>query len=174
MFKEFNIMKIFFEEPIREFNVRELARILKIAPATASKNLKEFAKKGFLKQRKERFLDLYKANMDNDLYRDFKIFYNIRKIKDSGLIDALNKFYLKPSVILFGSSAYGLDTETSDIDLLIMSEKTIDFPNIKIFEKKLNRKLQLFVYKDIKKVKNEHLTNNILNGITIQGKIKWI
>ena len=41
MFKELNTMKIFLEEPNREFNIREASRILKIAPATASKELKE-------------------------------------------------------------------------------------------------------------------------------------
>lgn len=174
MFKELNILKLFFENPNKEFNVREVARLLKISPATASKKLKRLAKANILKKRKERILTLYKANLDNDFYRDLKIFYNIRKIKESGFLNALNKFYLKPVVILFGSCAYGIDTETSDFDLLIISEKTVKFPNIQKFEKKLNRKIQLFIVKEIKELKNKHLINNILNGIVLQGKIKWI
>ena len=35
MFKELNILKVFFESPNKEFNVREIARIVKIAPAQA-------------------------------------------------------------------------------------------------------------------------------------------
>ena len=173
-FKDLTVLKLFFEEPTREFNVRELARIIKISPATASKQLKSLAKKGLVKERKERFLNLYKANLESEFYRDFKIFYNLRKIKDSGLLDALNKFYLKPTVVLFGSSAYGSDTETSDFDLLVISEKTEDFLRLKEFEKKLKRSIQIFVFKDVKSIKNEHLVNNILNGITVHGKIKWI
>jgi len=173
MFKELNTLKLFFEEPTREFNVREVARILKIAPATASKDLKELAKKGFLIERGERNLILYKASLENENYRDLKIYYNIRKIKDSGLIDALNKVYLKPTIALFGSAITGMDTETSDFDVLIISEKTAGFEKEK-FEKKLNRKLQLFIIRDIRAIKNEHLINNILNGITLQGTIKWI
>jgi len=73
MFKELNNLKVFFESPAREFNVRETARILKIAPATASKRLKEFAKKGILKERKERFLNLYKPNFESELYLDLKL-----------------------------------------------------------------------------------------------------
>jgi len=174
MFKKLNILKLFFEEPNREFNVREVARLVKISPATASKELKELVKKGLLKERKERVLNLYKANLENDFYRDIKTFYNIRKIKESGLVKELNKFYLKPTIVLFGSCAFGLDTETSDLDLLIISEKTKEFPDLKKFERRIKRKIQLFTVKNIRDLKNKHLINNILNGITIQGKIKWI
>ena len=76
-------------------------------------------------------------------------------------------------MVLFGSAFYGLDTEDSDIDLVIISEKKQELPNFKQFEKKLNRKLQLFVVKDIKELKNEHLINNVLNGLVLQGEIKW-
>ena len=169
-----DFLKIFFEEPNREFNVREVARILKIAPATASKELENLDKKGILKKRNERMLKLYKANIENEFYRDCKVFYNLRKIKDSGFLEELNKFYLKPTVILFGSGSEGRDTEDSDLDFVIISEKTKEFPKREFFEKKLNRKLQLFIVKGVKELKNKHLMNNIINGVTIQGEIKWI
>ncbi len=174
MFNELNILKIFFESPTREFNVREVARILKIAPATASKELKKFAKKEALKERKERNLILYQSKLDSEFYRDLKIFYNIRKIKESGLIEELNKFYLKPTIILFGSVAEGLDIESSDIDLVVISEKKNNFPDFKDYEKKLNRKIQIFNVKNLKDLKNNHLINNVLSGIVLQGEIKWI
>lgn len=173
MFRELNTLKLFFEEPTREFNVREVARILKISPATASKELKKIEEMGLVKERKERLLKLYKANLENDLYRDLKTFYNIRKIRDSGLLEALNKFYLKPTIVIFGSCASGIDIETSDFDLLIISEKTKRMPNLEKFENKLNRTIQLFVAKKIKDLRNKHLINNILNGIIIQGEVKW-
>lgn len=174
MFKELNILKVFFEEPAREFNVREIARILKIAPATASKDLKLLLGKGILRERKERILNLYRADMENSLYADLKLFYNVRKIKESGLLDSLNKFYLKPAIALFGSAATGLDTEISDFDILVVSEKTKEFPELKKFEKTIKRRVQIFAVRDIKDLKNEHLINNIMNGIVLQGRIKWI
>lgn len=174
MFKELNSLKIFFESPTKEFNVREVARILKITPATASTQLNSFAKKGFLKQRKERNFIFYKANLESDVYIDSKIFYNIREIRESGLIEELNEFYIKPTIVLFGSYSHGLDVEDSDIDLLIISEKKSSFNQINKYKKKLNRDIQLFVVKKIKDLKNEHLINNILNGINLQGELKWI
>lgn len=173
MFNLLNEMNSFFKEPNREVNVREFARMLKISPATASKNLKLMTKKGLLIERKERNLILYKANLDNDAYLDLKIYYNIRKIKESGLLRGLNDYYLKPTIVLFGSCAYGLDTEISDIDLLIISEKT-SIVELKKYERKLKSKVQLFVVKKIKDLQNEHLMNNIMNGIIIQGRVKWI
>jgi len=174
MFKELNTLRLFFEEPSREFNVREVARILRLSPATVSKELKIFAKKEILKERRERIFKLYRTNLENDFYRDLKIFYNMRKIKDSRLIEALNSFYLKPAIVLFGSASMGEDIETSDFDFLIVSEKTKDFPDLKKFERKMERRLQLLVVKDIKDLRNKHLINNVLNGISLQGKIKWI
>jgi predicted nucleotidyltransferase len=173
MFIYTDILKIFFEEPSKEFNVREVARILKVSPATASKELKKLAKRNFLKERKERIFILYKANLESDEYRDLKLYYNIRKLKESGLIEALNRFYLKPTIILFGSAANGLDTETSDFDLLIISERIDNF-DVKKFEEKINRKLQLMVVRSIKELKNEYLINSVSKGIVIQGNVKWI
>ncbi len=174
MFKELNMLRLFFDEPSREFNVREAARILKIAPATASKELRNLAAKGLLKGRKERLLVLYKANLESDFFKDLKTFYNIRKIRESGIVEELNRFYLKPTIILFGSGAFGFDIENSDLDLVVISEKTKEFPSADKFEKKLKRKLQLFVVRTIRDLRNPHLINNVLNGITLQGGIKWI
>jgi predicted nucleotidyltransferase len=174
MFKELNILKIFMDSPNREFNVREFARLLRIAPATASKELRGLSEKGLLLEKKERRFKFYRANLDNDHYRDLKVFYNIQLIRNSGLLSELNKFYLKPTIILFGSASQGLDTETSDFDLVIISEKIIEFTELARFEKIMKKNIQIFAIKHLKDLKNEHLINNVLNGIVLQGEIKWI
>ena len=56
MFKLINNLVPFFEQPNREFHVREIAKILKINPATASKRLKELVNQNVIKYRKERML----------------------------------------------------------------------------------------------------------------------
>ena len=177
MFNKLNtlrMMRVFFEEPSREFNIREIARILKIAPATASKELRFLKKEGLLVSRDERMLKLYKADLDSNFYRDFKVFYNLRKLRESGLIDELNDFYTVPVIILFGSASFGLDDKESDFDLAVISENVDEFKNLEMFEKKINRRLQIFNFKSLKSIKNNHLINNILKGIVIQGDLKWI
>ena len=173
MFKEINMLKLFFEEPTREFNAREVARIAKTAPATASSKLKEFAKQSILKHRKERMLDLYKADLESSPYRDLKLYYIIRKLRESGLIESLKEFYLKPVIILFGSCSKGIDTETSDIDIAVISEKTKEFPSREEYGKKLKREIQLFAVKSLKELRNEHLISNVLNGIILEGELIW-
>ena len=174
MFRNINMLRLFFEEPAREFNVREVARLIKVAPATASKQLSSLAKSDILQEREERRFKLYKANLGHERYKDLKTYYNIRKLRESGLLAALDNFYLKPAVVLFGTASHGLDTETSDFDLLVISEKTQEFAENKKFEKILGRPLQIFIFKNIKDIKNKYLLNNMLNGIVLQGEVKWI
>ena len=174
MFKELNNLRPFFEKPNMQYSVREIARKLDITPATASKKLKEFAKKEILKYEKSRAYDLYQANVDNVAFRDIKVYYSITKIRQSKLLEELNKFYIKPTIILFGSIAVGYDTEESDIDLVVISENEKEFPEHKDFERKLKRKIQLFIVRNLKDLKNEHLINNVLGGIVLQGEIIWI
>ncbi|MFT4261261.1 MAG: nucleotidyltransferase domain-containing protein [Candidatus Woesearchaeota archaeon] len=173
MFKELNTLKLFLEDPTKKFSVREVARLLKISPATASKKLKYFNKQGLLKYKQELNHDLYKANIENHKFRDLKVYYSITKIKNSNLIQELNKFYVKPTIILFGSTATGYDTKNSDIDLVIITEKKQDFPKLNEFQKIFKKQLQLFVLKDLKDLKNSHLINNVLSGIVLQGEINF-
>ena len=174
MFKELNILGPFFREPTREMGVREYARIQRIAPATASKDLKALEKQGYLRHRKERMLDLYKADLESWHYRDIKTYHTIRTLRSSQLLDSLDEFYLRPTIILFGSTAKGIDTENSDIDLVIISEKKKEFPRLKEFEKKLGRELQIFAVNSIKDLRNKHLMNSVLNGIVLQGEVQWM
>lgn len=173
MFKELNIMRVFFEEPSREFGVRETAKLLDVAPATASKDLAELAENGFLKVREERRTILYSANIDSDAYRDLKVFHTIRNLKDKGMIASINRFYSSPTIILFGSAAKGEDKETSDLNLLIVSDNTEIFPEKDHFEKVLGRKLQIFVTKNFPDLKNKEIFQSASNGKIIQGEVRW-
>ena len=169
-----NIMKIFFESPAKEFGVREVGRKAKISPATASKYLKRFSKEKILLRRKEHNLELFRADIESDSYRDIKLYYTIRKLRNSGLLRSLDEFYIKPAVVLFGSASFGTDTETSDIDIVVISERKDEFPEKGKFEKKFGKEIQMFAVSDLRELKNEHLINSVLNGIVIQGEIRWI
>ena len=155
MFKEFEILRLFFEEPSKNRSVREAAKAARVAPATASIRLKECTAAGLLTYRAERTLDLYQANLESESYRDLKQYYTLRKIRDSGLLEALDEYYIKPTVVLFGSSAHGTDIETSDIDLVVISERVGEFPAQAVFEKKLKKSLHLFSVRSPEELRNE-------------------
>ena len=103
-----------------------------------------------------------------------KILNGAKKIRDSGLIDALDVFYLKPAIILFGSVSKGMDIKESDIDLVVVSESRKDFLGKESFGKALGKELHIFSVKSLKDLKNDHLIESVLNGIVLQGEIRWI
>lgn len=57
-----------------------------------------------------------------------------------------------------------------DIDNI---KKIKEFPKLKDFERKIKKKIQLFMVKHINELRNKHFVNNFLNSIVLQGKLKW-
>ncbi len=171
--KKDNLTRSFFEEPTREFGVREFARLHKIAPATASKELSVLCDQNLIVKRKERNVLLFKAKEDSQEYKDAKRAYSIQKIRASGILTYLDGALGIPiAVFLFGSYAKAENRPGSDIDLFVMTrtKRQID---VSAFEKKLKAPIQLFVHTpeeiDTLKTKNPHLLNNMINGVKLAG-----
>ncbi|MBU3940848.1 MAG: nucleotidyltransferase domain-containing protein [Nanoarchaeota archaeon] len=166
MLKIFNDLKPFFEDSYRRINVREYARIRKISPPTASTLLKNLENNNLLKKEKERIYIFYFANKDNDIFINLSRIY--WKIQLKELTKYLEQKLTNPTIILFGSLSKAEIKENSDIDLAIFtkSEKKLD---LKEFENKLKRKIQVFTFKEKENVKNKELLNNILNGFILSG-----
>jgi len=168
-----NLLKYFVKEPERKFYVRELAKLTKKSPTTISKHLSTFRSKNLLISRREYNHLLFKANTENPLFKTIKLYYNLRNLREIGLIDYLNKEFNHPeAIILFGSFARAEDIPKSDIDILIITQIKRHI-NLSTFEKKLEHKIQLFLYskKEINKMKfkNKELINNFVNGIILEG-----
>ncbi|MBS3094726.1 nucleotidyltransferase domain-containing protein, partial [Candidatus Pacearchaeota archaeon] len=165
-FNELRILKPFFEDPEKKFQIREVSRAIKINPTTIRKYLNEFVQYGYLKIKKENIYPSYSTNFSKQ-YLNLKLFYNLEKIRNSGIIEEIEKEFEYPAIILFGSYSKARDFSSSDIDLCIISEVDKEFNSSK-YEKMLNRKIQIhkFNKKEIKsmKEKNKELINNILNG----------
>jgi len=168
-----DIIKIFINNPEKEFYVREIAKIMKVSPTTISKYLKKYKREGILISENKLNHLIFKANINSRKFRLVKLFYNLELIEDSKLLDYLeHEFNYPKAIILFGSFAKAENISTSDIDLLIVSseKKKVDFSK---FEKKLRYKIQLFVHsqKEIERFKkeNKELINSWINGITLYG-----
>ncbi len=169
-----DILKYFFNEPNREFHLREISKISKISPTTTSNYLNRLSKEGLIGKRTERNLVLYRANIENAIFREIKRHYNIIYIIKSELVEHINEELNFPeAIILFGSFAKAENIKgESDVDLFILSEskKQLD---LKKYEKYLNAEIQTFVKTkkefEIMKKKNKDLINNIINGIRLSG-----
>jgi len=163
-----NNLKPFFEDCYKRINVREYSRIMKISPPTASKLLLDYYKKGLLLLEKDRNYLFYYANKNNKDFIDLSRIYWRNKF--SNLLDYFDKTLVSPSIILFGSLSKAETEHDSDVDLcVIASKKEV---NLKNFEKKLKRNIQVFFFNSFEDIKNKELAHNILNGYILNGRIK--
>src|SRR3989344_6023845 len=174
MERKLTILKPFFEDPNRKFSIRELSRILKINHTTIRQYLSKLSKDGFLSSKKERVYSFYQLILSKKAL-NLKLYYNLEKIRESGIIEDLQKNYDLPVIVLFGSYASAMDDKTSDIDICLISNIKKEFLTEK-YEKKLNRKISLhkFNKKSWQKIKktNPHLGDNICNGIVLSGELE--
>ncbi len=162
-------MELFFEESSRNFQIREIARITKIAHTSVKNYLEELRKKDLIKKVKTNIYNSYVANQENRLFKIYKQQYLILKFYSSELIDYLEDNLHPKCIVLFGSVRKGEYTKTSDIDLYVQaSEKPL---NLVKFEKILKHKINLFFEEDINELSNE-LFNNIVNGMVLSGYLK--
>ena len=168
MLEIINNLKPFFEDCYRRISVREFSRTRKISPPTASKWLEELFKEGLLKKEKHKPYIYYFADKDSGNFIGLSHIYWQNRLEKSGLLKYLEEILLSPIIILFGSLAKAEAKADSDIDLAVfsVSKKKLD---LKRFEKKLKRKIQLFQFKDLDDVKSKRLRNNILNGHKLKG-----
>jgi len=153
---ERKIMRVYFENPEKEFTIREMSKITGIPRATVHKKMNTIKKESYFKD--ELFFRINKAN------------YYIWELFESGvirfLIDELN-----PSlIILFGSFRKGESDKSSDIDLFVESPIKKNLSLMK-FEKKLGHKVDLFVKSSLNQL-DDSLFNNIVNGIKLYGSFK--
>lgn len=169
MLKIINTLKPFFEDNYRRVNVREYARMINITPPTASKLLENYKREGLLKKEEEKQYFYYFANKESRLFIDLLRIYWKYKFENTGLIKFFEKIYLNPLIILFGSLSKAEAKLDSDIDIAVFvaTKKEI---KLEKFEKKLNRAIHLFIFKDKRDIRSPELLNNILNGCVIRGQ----
>ena len=168
MLKILNNLKPFFEDCYRRISVREYAKLIKITPPTASTLLKNYHQLNLLKKQEERGFLFFSANRSQDFIDLSRIYWRKELI---GLLEYLGKELLNPIIILFGSLSKAETKPDSDVDLTIISPSSNKLDLTK-FEKRLNRKIQIFQYKSFNEIKNKELKNNLLNGYVLRGKIR--
>jgi len=169
-----NILKPFFENPSKGFYIRELSRMLKINHTTIRQYLNKLVKENYLTLEKSKLYSSYRLNQ-NEKKLNLKLFYNMEKLRMSGIIKDLEHFYEFPVIVLFGSYAKATDDETSDIDIAIFSDINKEFDTHK-YQKILDKMLSIHLLsgkllKNLKK-SNPGIINNICNGIILSGKLE--
>jgi len=167
MLKIIDNLKPFFEDCYRRINVREYAKLMAISPPTASKILEDFNKKGLLLKSAYRNYILYYANKESRDFIDLSRIYWRNRLKE--LISFIEKDVANPTIILFGSLSKAEAKQDSDIDIAIFAHRKEI--NIRKFEDRMKRKIQVFCFRSIKDIKPKELENNIINGYVLRGRI---
>lgn len=162
------IKEYFFLNPTIRLRVRQLEREVKAPLPSVIRYTKELEQERILKSTKLANITTYSADRTSKIFLLEKKLFNIRQVQASGLLAFLIEELSNPVIVVFGSYVQGEDTENSDIDIYIETpaKKRI---NLEKFEKILQHRIQIFVYKSIHEVENKELANNIVNGITVNG-----
>jgi predicted nucleotidyltransferase len=167
------ILRPFFEDPNRKYSIRELSRILKINHMTVRQYLNKLVKEEFLSSKREGVYFFYHLTLSKKTL-NLKLYYNLEKIRNSNIVEDLEKVYDLPVIILFGSFASARDDMSSDIDICLISNVEKEFSTEK-YEKNLNRKISLHRFSKDQwnraKKSNPNLINSICNGIVLSGEL---
>ena len=128
------------------------------------------ASSGLLTCRDERLAKLYSANINSEVYKDLKKYYTIKKLRESGFLEAVNKSFASSVILLCGPAAAGSDVESDSIDILVISGKKETIADKTVFEQKLKRQLRIFAAASFSEVAQDFL-KEVGNWTVIQGSL---
>ena len=153
------ILELIYDYPNETFTVRRISKETKVPISTIQRYLKQL--------RKQEIINKENKFCYNSYSKFLKIFFMINKLYETGLVDYLGR-ELNPSLlIVFGSVRKGEYEKDSDIDLFIETTIKKDL-DLKEFETKLKRKIDLFIEPNLKKL-HKNLLSNVVNGIKLSG-----
>lgn len=165
----FKVLDVFFDDPLKDFQLREISRMIKLHHKSVLIYINQLLKLGLIKINTKTLYKSYNANTENPLFQTYKKITNQIKVYESGLINYLYENLMPNVIVLFGGYAKGTDIKTSDIDLFVEAkEEKIDVIR---FEEKLGRNVHLIFERNINDLSKE-LKNNIINGIVLNGNLR--
>ncbi len=168
-----NVLSFFLENPDLEIHIKELARKLKISPATAKRFCDIYSNKGVFLLEKKSNSKFFRLNNSDNYVRELKRFYILSKIKDNWANDLDENI---KTVAVYGSSVSGDYSGASDIDILILSRKkgadvSFALKLQKRIKKEINLTKMTYVEWQKLKQKNDVFVQEVLsNHFLIKGE----
>lgn len=167
------VLEVFFNDPKPQgegFSLSEISRQSDLAHTSVKNHLQALEENGLIitseKSAGERTYPVYSANWESEKFRHYKLIDTLYRIRESGLLETLQKKTTPDCIILFGSAARGEDLRDSDVDLYLQcGEKSLD---LSTYEDSLKRNIQLHFQPDFNSYPPA-LRNNIVNGIVLYG-----
>lgn len=143
----------------------QIARLLHVSPTAVSKALAGL--NNLVTIEKSTLANFVKLK-DTKNVTAHKRAENLKLLIESGFEEEILERFPGTTIVLFGSFSRGEDTVDSDIDIAVIGAKEKRI-NVEKYEKILERSItiQFFIT-----IKNKHLKQSILNGITLQGAVE--
>jgi DNA-binding MarR family transcriptional regulator len=154
-----------------QLNLRGIARELSVSPTAVAKSIKELEKEELIKVDKSKTMNLIFVSLNNNSKTlKFKRVENLKIIYESNFSDFLENHFPNSSTVLYGDYSQGIDTSQSIVNIAIIGSKNKNL-DLREFEKKLERKINLEFFNSFKEI-NKELRQKILNGIVLAGELK--
>jgi predicted nucleotidyltransferase len=159
------VLEVFFKEPLSIHFIKGISRQIGLAPTSVRAHVKGLLKEGLIKKRASKPFDGFAANREDEDFIYYKRVYNLYSLKELSRF-LVSSLYPK-LLVVFGSYSTGEDTETSDIDILVVSKAKAEISPEK-FGKQLKRKIHLLQVDELSKLEPKML-KSIQSGLTLYG-----
>lgn len=116
------IIRLLFAQPGKEFHLRELSRLSRLAIRTIQQEVSKLSSIGLLASRRDGNRLYYRANIEHPIYPELQgIALKTTGLREQ-LVSALAELPGIEFAFVFGSSAAGTAGATSDVDLLVIGD----------------------------------------------------
>lgn len=170
------ILRLMIKRPYLSYGLSELSSSLGISKSNILGYLRVLQKNNLVRTEKEGKKKTYKINSSLEIMQLLWLLFmnekknNLRPASKNIVDYIFNKVKDKAEVfILFGSVAYGLEQEGSDIDILVVGDKRIKEEKLDIFPKRVE--FHLVTKEQLEKMQDFVLLEAIMNGIVYKGDI---
>lgn len=148
----------------KSYHLRGIARIIKVSPVYAAKELDNLLKLNLVKKSKKGNLNLYSINTENIILDELRQIF----IKTDYLGEVIKKHLEGKAVyaFIYGSFAEGKETQSSDIDLFVVGSIKEDelIRIIQKLEKIVSREINYVLWNEktfLQRAKGHHLLKTI-------------
>lgn len=162
------ILRFFLDNPEEKYYDRQVSLLTKVSRAGTNFALRDLSKVGILKKETKGKLNFYYILVSDPIIKELKVLLNVLLI--APLIEKTKEYCSK--IVLFGSTAKGVNTKESDIDILFVTPNKEKINTI-IMKDNIREKLQpvILTQNDFVGLQTE---NPIFYEKIIEGKILWI
>ena len=132
-----------------EFYLNELAQRVGLAPSTVLRELNMVEPLGIISKTKKGTAVFYRINRDCTIHEELRRIFLKFELADKIIAKELVQYDIRYALI-YGSFARGTETESSDIDLLVIGQVSRDrfYESVSSLESKIGREINTIVLDD--------------------------